>query len=121
MRGAASSHEASPRVEQRLASVQELLAQDLTWIEAALLEAASHGPTPGSDAARHLVSGGGKRIRPMALLLSSACFAPISAQARELSVVAELVHNATLLHDDVIDDGSERRGAPAARVLWGNA
>jgi octaprenyl-diphosphate synthase len=54
------------------------------------------------------------------LLLSAACFGRIPPAARELGVVAELVHSATLLHDDVIDDGSERRGAPASRVLWGN-
>jgi octaprenyl-diphosphate synthase len=57
----------------------------------------------------------------VALLLSSACFGRIPAAARELAVVAELVHSATLLHDDVIDDGGERRGVPAARVVWSNA
>jgi octaprenyl-diphosphate synthase len=57
----------------------------------------------------------------VALLLSAACFGPIPQAARELSVVAELVHSATLLHDDVVDEGLERRGAPAARRIWGNA
>ncbi len=57
----------------------------------------------------------------MALLLSCACFGPVSAAAREMAVVSELVHTATLLHDDVIDDGQVRRSAPAARLLWGNA
>jgi octaprenyl-diphosphate synthase len=63
---------------------------------------------------------GGKQVRPLALLLSAACFGPMSPLAHELAVVVELVHSATLLHDDVIDEGMERRGAPTARRLWGN-
>jgi octaprenyl-diphosphate synthase len=56
----------------------------------------------------------------LALLLSSACFGPVPDVARELAVVAELIHSATLLHDDVVDEGLERRGAPTARRLFGN-
>jgi octaprenyl-diphosphate synthase len=55
------------------------------------------------------------------VLLSSACFGDVPAAARDLAVVAELVHAATLLHDDVIDDADERRGRPASRRVWGNA
>ena len=55
------------------------------------------------------------------MLLSAACFGPIPSAARELAVVSELVHSATLLHDDVIDDSPERRGTEAARKVWGNA
>lgn len=108
------------RVRNRLASAQEILADDLRWVEGALEQAVRIGPEPATLAARHLVSTGGKRIRPIALLLSAACFSGISPAARELSVVAELVHSATLLHDDVVDEGTERRGAAAARVLFGN-
>jgi octaprenyl-diphosphate synthase len=57
----------------------------------------------------------------MALLLSAACFGEVPAAALEMALVAELIHTATLLHDDVIDDGTERRGAATARMLWGNA
>jgi octaprenyl-diphosphate synthase len=117
---ATSAHTADVRLERRIQSVQELLAGDLSWIEGALGGAVADGPAPGTDAARHLVSRGGKRVRPIALLLSAACFGGISDQARELAVVAELVHSATLLHDDVIDEGMERRGAPTARLGWGN-
>ena len=109
------------KLNRRLGDLQALLADDLAWLEAALAEATSRGERPGRDAAQHLVLQGGKRVRPTALLLSAACFGPVPAAARELALVAELVHSATLLHDDVIDDGTERRGAPTARTLWGNA
>lgn len=106
---------------ERLATVQGLLADDLAWVEAALVEAAEAGPAPATLAARHLVLRGGKRVRPVSLLLSAACFGAIPPAAREMAVVSELVHSATLLHDDVIDDAGERRGVPASRVVWGNA
>ncbi len=119
--GTAAAANAAPPVSDRLSHVQGLLADDLRWIEAALLEVAADGPAPGTQAARHLVASGGKRIRPIALLLSSACCGKIPEAARELAVVAELVHTATLLHDDVVDEGDTRRGLPTSRLVWGNA
>jgi octaprenyl-diphosphate synthase len=120
LRGAVATQAPGVRAEERLAEVAALFADDLAWVEAELGRAGHAGPTPGADAARHLIARGGKRLRPLALLLSAACFGRVPPAARELAVVAELVHSATLLHDDVIDDGRERRGAPASRVLWGN-
>ncbi len=117
---AAAAHAADDRLERRIQSVQELLADDLRWVEGALATAVTEGPAPGTDAAKHLVGRGGKRVRPIALLLSAACFDGITDKARELAVVSELVHSATLLHDDVIDEGMERRGAPTSRLAWGN-
>lgn len=109
------------KLASRLSDIHALLEDDLAWVEAALAEASSRGERPGRDAGRHLVSRGGKRVRPLSLLLSAGCFGKVTDSVREAAVVAELVHTATLLHDDVIDDGKERRGAPASRVLWGNA
>ncbi len=116
----AAVHRVDPLLEERLGAVQALLGDDLAWVEDALAEAAGDGPEPANHAARHLVCLGGKRVRPMALMLSAACFGSIPPAARQLAVVCELVHSATLLHDDVIDDGDERRGAPTARRVWGN-
>ena len=64
---------------------------------------------------------GASAFDPLCVLLSAACFGRISAGTRELATVAELVHLATLLHDDVVDDADLRRGAVAARRIWGNA
>jgi octaprenyl-diphosphate synthase len=120
LRDAAASQAPGGRAAERLADMQSLFAGELSWVEGALLEVAKTGPSPATEAAKHLVQRGGKRVRPLSLLLSSACFGRIGPASRELAVVTELVHSATLLHDDVIDDGAERRGAPASRVLWGN-
>jgi octaprenyl-diphosphate synthase len=118
--GAAEARGADARLQARLEHVQELLGQQLSWVERALGEAVEQGATPGTDAARHLIARGGKRVRPVVLLLSAACFGSIPPAACELAVVAELLHSATLLHDDVIDEGMERRGAATSRQIWGN-
>ncbi len=108
-------------VAQRLEQVQNLLEGDLGWVETALAAVSSSLSKPIDDTVAHLVSRGGKRVRPTAVLLSAACVGPLTDAVRELAVVVELVHTATLLHDDVIDEGMERRSAPTARRIWGNA
>jgi octaprenyl-diphosphate synthase len=112
---------AGDKLKERFASIQGVFSAELAYLEAELVAASSAGVRPATDAAKHLVSAGGKRIRPLTVLLSAACFGAVPQAARELSVVAELVHSATLLHDDVIDDSPERRGLPAARKVFGNA
>lgn len=109
------------RLAEHLEAIQSLLQSDILGVEQSLRIAVRESPEPASSAARHLVECGGKRVRPAAVLLSAACFGAIPDSAREIAAVVELIHNATLLHDDVIDDGDERRGAPTARRIWGNA
>jgi octaprenyl-diphosphate synthase len=109
------------KVERRIERIQAAFADDLAAVERALADASARGAAPGIDAASHLVGSGGKRIRPVTVLLAAACFGVVPPAARELAIVAELVHSATLLHDDVIDDGVERRGMPTARRVYGNA
>jgi octaprenyl-diphosphate synthase len=112
---------AGSRAAERLAEVQALLGDDLRTVEAELGRLTRDGVSPATDAATHLLEAGGKRVRPLTVLLAAACFGPPPPAACELAVVAELVHLATLLHDDVIDDGQERRGRPTPRRVWGNA
>ena len=109
------------RVVDRLAEVHALLGADMAVVDSELARAVRDGLSPATESAAHLLEAGGKRVRPLTVLLAASCFGPPPPAARDLAVVAELVHLATLLHDDVIDDGQERRGQPAPRRIWGNA
>jgi octaprenyl-diphosphate synthase len=121
LKNSAEAADPDGRVHARFTAVSALFATDLEFIEAELRRLSSEGETPATWAADHLLSAGGKRIRPLTVLLSAACFGAVPKAARDLAIVAELIHTATLLHDDVIDDSTERRGRKTARILWGNA
>jgi len=106
---------------QRLDELRAWLQEDLSWVEAELAPALPHGDHLAARAAYHLLRQPGKRLRPLCVLLAARLGErPDARRARALAAAAELVHAATLLHDDVIDEGDERRGAPAARVRYGN-
>lgn len=104
----------------RIAELRGWIEADLADVESALASLDLAG-TPMHDSARHLLALGGKRLRPMCVALAARAGDGFNAAARDLAVAAELVHSATLLHDDVVDLGDKRRGAPAARVVYGNA
>ncbi len=112
---------AGGRAAERLAQVHAFLGDDLALVEQELGRLTRDGVSPATDSATHLLEAGGKRVRPLTALLAAACFDGPALASREVAVAAELVHLATLLHDDVIDEGQERRGRPAPRRIWGNA
>lgn len=103
----------------RLTDLRALTASDLAECEA-VLAAIPDGPSRVRQAARHLLDLGGKRLRPLCVALASRVGSGYGEAARELAISVELVHAATLLHDDVVDLGERRRGAPAARMIYGN-
>lgn len=105
---------------QRLASLQRLIGSDLAEVEEAL-RLPRPADTPAHQSAGHLLRLDGKRLRPACLALASRTGRGFSRVARDLAIAVELVHNATLLHDDVVDLGDVRRGAPTARMVYGNA
>lgn len=70
---------------------------------------------------RHIILSGGKRVRPAVLLLVAEALGYTGPRRIVMSVVTEYMHNATLLHDDVVDLGMVRRGKPAANVVYGNS
>ena len=69
----------------------------------------------------HIVSSGGKRLRPLLVLLTSRALAYAGDDHLKLAAVIEFLHTATLLHDDVVDTSNLRRGKPTANANWGNA
>lgn len=69
---------------------------------------------------QYLQAGGGKRLRPALLLLTNRLFGPPGQSAFHLAAVVEMIHAATLVHDDVIDIAKTRRGRPSTNVVWGN-
>jgi len=107
------------KAQAALAQVPRLF-EELSALEGQLTRATDDAEATLQAAARHLVAAGGKRIRPTVALLSCGACGGDMAAAVPFGVAAELTHSATLLHDDVIDDGPLRRGQPASRVIWGN-
>ncbi|MBU1307626.1 MAG: polyprenyl synthetase family protein [Alphaproteobacteria bacterium] len=72
------------------------------------------------ELARYLIDSGGKRLRPMLTIAAAQLFGKGTGIAINFAAAVEFMHNATLLHDDVVDESDMRRGKPAARMVWGN-
>ncbi len=73
-----------------------------------------------SSLLNHFTAGSGKMLRPGLVLLAGACFGPPTQRHVEIAAVMEMIHGATLLHDDVLDNGQTRRGRATVNRLWGN-
>src|SRR5204862_4953629 len=69
----------------------------------------------------YALDSGGKRLRPLVALLAAAATGPVTNEHLDLAVVVELIHLATLIHDDIIDDAERRRSQPTVNARWGNA
>jgi len=100
--------------------VFDLLRDDLTAIERELGRDAVSSVSTITEIAEYLRGGGGKRIRPSLLLLAARCLGYNGSGMIRLGAVVELVHTATLVHDDIIDGADTRRGRPSANTTWGN-
>ncbi|HSS01221.1 MAG TPA: polyprenyl synthetase family protein [Kofleriaceae bacterium] len=115
-----SAARGAPSLAERLASLDRWVRADLVAFEAEL-EAIPRGARAVHAAAHHLLDLRGKHLRPLCVALTSRFGDGFTERARGLAVAVELVHSATLLHDDVVDVGERRRGEPTARVVYGNA
>jgi octaprenyl-diphosphate synthase len=99
----------------------ELLRDDLAAIEREFGRDTVSNVEAITEIGEYLRGGGGKRIRPALLLLSSKLFNYEGRGAVRLGAVVEIIHTATLVHDDIIDEAKTRRGRPAANTQWGNS
>jgi octaprenyl-diphosphate synthase len=98
-----------------------MLAEDLAAIEREFGRDTVSGVEAITEIGEYLRNGGGKRLRPALLLLSSKMFDYEGRGAVRLGAVVEIIHTATLVHDDIIDEAQTRRGRPAANTQWGNS
>ncbi len=97
-----------------------LVREELDQVEAALRDGATAGSAAVDAIGRHLQQSGGKRVRAAMVLLTgrlTGCPAPTRIR---LAAIVEMIHAATLIHDDVIDEAPTRRGQPSANARWGN-
>ena len=90
-------------------------------VETALLEAVTHTDPVANVTSRHLLEAGGKRLRPVLVLLGASLGDATKDEVIKAAVVVELTHLATLYHDDVMDRAPMRRGVPTAHEVWGNS
>jgi octaprenyl-diphosphate synthase len=98
----------------------DLVRDDLVLVEDELTRQSATAFEPVSEITSYLLGGGGKRLRPALLLLSARYVGHRGPSAIKLAAVVELLHSATLIHDDVIDSADTRRGRPSANSRWGN-
>ena len=109
-----------------LATIQALARQDMTAVDALIRRRLASDVVLINQVAEYIVGAGGKRLRPMLLLLANGALGGTSRRgigedAHQLAAVVEFIHTATLLHDDVVDESDLRRGRRTANAVWGNA
>ena len=98
----------------------ELVATDMDRVNATILSRTGSEVTMIPEVANHLITSGGKRLRPMLTLAMAKLVGYAGDGHIKLAAAVEFMHTATLLHDDVVDESDMRRGKLAARMLWGN-
>ncbi|WP_425359012.1 polyprenyl synthetase family protein [Ancylobacter aquaticus] len=106
--------------EASLTGIVTLVQADMGRVNALILSRTGSDVAMIPEVAQHLISSGGKRLRPMLTLATGALAGYQGDGTVKLAASVEFMHTATLLHDDVVDDSEMRRGKLAARMLWGN-
>ncbi len=102
------------------ASVLSLIADDMREVDAVITKRLASGVPLVSQVSRYIISAGGKRLRPALLLLVCGALGYRGEQRFNLAAVVEFIHTATLLHDDVVDESTLRRGRATANESFGN-
>jgi octaprenyl-diphosphate synthase len=109
----------SPNVA--LATAENLVSGEMREVDAIIHARLASDVTLINQIARYIINAGGKRIRPRLVLLFANALGFIGKERFELAATVEFIHTATLLHDDVVDESSLRRGRETANALFGNA
>ena len=106
---------------QNFSEIQALMKSDLEMTDDILINRLNSNVELINQMSHYIINSGGKRIRPLLLLLCARATSYSGKDHHAMAVVIELIHTATLLHDDVVDESATRRGQNTANELWGNA
>jgi octaprenyl-diphosphate synthase len=109
-----------PSTQPKFGEALERIGPDLVLVEGAMREQLGSISDVIGQVGDHVLGSGGKRIRPALLLLAAEMCGYVGPRAIQIAAAIELLHTATLLHDDVVDFSSLRRGKPSANAVWGN-
>jgi octaprenyl-diphosphate synthase len=104
-----------------LESIREFMEADMRAVDEVIRARLDSEVALIRQVAEYIIGAGGKRLRPMLLLLSAGAFGYGGPHRHELAAVVEFIHTATLLHDDVVDESELRRGRETANALFGNS
>lgn len=104
-----------------LAAIQAFAAADMAGIDDLIRRRLASDVVLINQVAEHIISAGGKRLRPMLVALAGRACGGEGAEHHQLAAIIEFIHTSTLLHDDVIDESDLRRGRSTANAIWGNA
>ena len=102
-------------------SIRELIEDDLKATDALILDRLRSDVVLINQVGHYIVNSGGKRLRPMIVLLAARALGYQGNTHIDLAAIVEFIHTATLLHDDVVDDSDQRRNRDTANAVWGNA
>lgn len=108
------------REQASIARLVELTRADMSRVNELILSKAGSDVEMIPEIANHLISSGGKRLRPMVTIAAAQMFGYRGDHHVKLAASVEFMHTATLLHDDVVDESGMRRGRRTARMIWGN-
>jgi octaprenyl-diphosphate synthase len=111
----------SSRPALALPAVQSLALADMAAVDALIRARLASDVVLINQIADHIISAGGKRLRPMLVVLAGQACGPTTPDHHQLAAIIEFIHTSTLLHDDVVDESDLRRGRSTANALWGNA
>jgi octaprenyl-diphosphate synthase len=112
---------AQARALPDLPAIQALARDDMAAVDALIRRRLASDVVLINQVGEYIVGAGGKRLRPMLLLLAAQALGFRGPDAHQLAAVVEFIHTATLLHDDVVDESDLRRGRRTANAVWGNA
>jgi octaprenyl-diphosphate synthase len=110
-----------PRPALRLPEIQRLVALDMEAVNSLIRQRLSSDVLLINQISEHIIAAGGKRLRPMLVLLAARALGYAGSEHLQMAAIIEFIHTSTLLHDDVVDESDLRRGRSTANALWGNA